>query len=503
MLDLPAEIWTHVFDIAADEDVIFHHGLPTAMAESAWFKDFHGEWALRSPQDALELIQRRSYGTKKARHSRLLTLCAILDSSSAGATTATASLGWWTRRIQLTRFYANTTREATPETLQDALISIVRHCPNLEIFIIDWPMTGPIFGPIADALATYTAKDLRTLHINVPSSALSKVIWALDSLPHVFAAHIELEAEASPNLEEQSSDETPLGAACDIRLRLPNLRQLSLRGHIQQFLEQATGWGLPSLRYLSLDCGHVRVDLPDTLSFLTIHGAPLLFLDLYSVPALPLARLLAECPSLTTLAFNGDWRIVGADDDPGAPPFAHDRLTSVGLHGLAYAFGVGDAAAQALTDSLPAWLVTAASDRTFAALCVRESFPALQRVRVLSRSLLGELDRANGPSAENGGMERWERWWETSRRAGVRLEDCTGSLLGELPQDEPESESEEEEDEWEAPLEPDSERISNIEELQLLLEECRAMDSGRDDNYLHQSAEAMAMFPDVASGSDT
>lgn len=66
MLDLPAEIWTHVFDIAADEDVIFHHGLPTAMAESAWSKD-SGEWALRSPQDALELIQRRSYGTKKAR----------------------------------------------------------------------------------------------------------------------------------------------------------------------------------------------------------------------------------------------------------------------------------------------------------------------------------------------------------------------------------------------------------------------------------------------------
>jgi hypothetical protein len=65
MPDLPAELWTHVFDLAADEDVIFQHGLPTTMAESAWFKDFFGEWTLRSPQDALDLVQRRSYATKK------------------------------------------------------------------------------------------------------------------------------------------------------------------------------------------------------------------------------------------------------------------------------------------------------------------------------------------------------------------------------------------------------------------------------------------------------
>lgn len=65
MLDLPGELWTHVFDLAADEDVIFQHGLPISMAESAWFKDFWGEWALRSPQDALVLVQTRSYATKK------------------------------------------------------------------------------------------------------------------------------------------------------------------------------------------------------------------------------------------------------------------------------------------------------------------------------------------------------------------------------------------------------------------------------------------------------
>ncbi|KAJ7766118.1 hypothetical protein B0H16DRAFT_386555 [Mycena metata] len=538
MPDLPSELWTHVFDLAADEDVIFHPGLPTTMAESVWFKDFYGQWKLRTPQDALELVQRRSYMTKKAivrtckkwrslgseflfrclffnDPARLLTLCAILDSSSAESTTATASLGWWTRRIHLTRSYANAARGTTPESLQDALISIIRHCPNLEIFIVDWPMTGATFGPIADALATFTKKSLRTLHVNVPSSALPKVIWALDSLPSVLAAHIEFEAST----QEATADDTRLGAAGDIRLRLPNLQQLALQGHIQEFVEQATGWDLPSLRHLSLTCGTSRVDLPDTLAFLTPHGANLLLLDLYSIPAMPLPRILALCPSLTTLAFNADWRIVRPDDDeedPTAPPLAHDRLTSVGLHGLAYAFGVGYAAAHAQEVPLPALLVTSANDRTLTALCTRARFPALKRVRALSRSLLVELDRANGPGEEGGGMARWERWWEECRAAGVRLEDCTGALLGELPQDPPsesededgsESEDEEEEDgvsgEWKSTL-PPAQVGSGLEDLRQLLEECRAMDEGRDENYMFNTPGIEAIFPGippVASGS--
>ncbi|KAJ7690836.1 hypothetical protein B0H17DRAFT_982851 [Mycena rosella] len=540
MSDLPAELWTQVFDLAADEDVIFQLGLPTIMAESAWFKNFFGEWTLRSLQDALDLVQRRSYATKKAivrtckkwrslgseflyrclffnDPARLLALCDIFDSSSAAATTSTASLGWWTRRIHLTRYYANSTRGTTPESLQDALISIIRHCPNLEIFIIDWPMAGSTFGPIADALATFTSKSLRTLHINVPSSALPKVIWALDSLPRVFAAHIELEV-ATPDDELSASDDTHLGAAGDITLRLPALHQLTLRGHIQEFLEQATGWTLPSLRHLSIDCGTRRTDLPDTLSFLAAHGAPLLFLDLHSIPAMPLPRILVACPTLTTLAFNADWRVIVPDDDDAeadTPPLAHECLTSVGLHGLMYAFDVGYAAAHAQTDPLPALIVTSANDRNITALCDRARFPALRRIRALSRSLLKDLDRANGPGPE-GGMERWERWWEACRRVGVRLEDCTGGLLGELPQDEPESESSDEDEEEEEdedgefqisipPLAPQGGAGSNIDELRQLLEECRAMDEGRDDNYMYASAgiAGFSNIPPVASGSES
>lgn len=64
-MDLPDEVWRQIFDLAADEDIIFQYGLPTVMAESAWFENVFGAWTLRSPQEALNLIQRRSYATKK------------------------------------------------------------------------------------------------------------------------------------------------------------------------------------------------------------------------------------------------------------------------------------------------------------------------------------------------------------------------------------------------------------------------------------------------------
>ena len=63
-VDLPAEIWIQIFYLAADEDIIIQHGLPTVMAESAWYKE-GDDWKLRSPQEAMEMLQRRSYAMKK------------------------------------------------------------------------------------------------------------------------------------------------------------------------------------------------------------------------------------------------------------------------------------------------------------------------------------------------------------------------------------------------------------------------------------------------------
>ena len=68
VVDLPAEIWIQIFYLAADEDIIIQHGLPTVLAESAWYKD-GDDWKLRSPQEAMEMLQRRSYAMKKVNFS--------------------------------------------------------------------------------------------------------------------------------------------------------------------------------------------------------------------------------------------------------------------------------------------------------------------------------------------------------------------------------------------------------------------------------------------------
>ena len=65
-LDLPAEVLTQIFSLASDEDLLFQYALPTSLANSSWFKHISGEWALRTPQEAGNLLMRRSYKTKKA-----------------------------------------------------------------------------------------------------------------------------------------------------------------------------------------------------------------------------------------------------------------------------------------------------------------------------------------------------------------------------------------------------------------------------------------------------
>ncbi|KAF7343764.1 NTF2 domain-containing protein [Mycena sanguinolenta] len=140
-------------------------------------------------------------------------------------------------------------------------------------------------------------------------------------------------------------------------------------------------------------------------------------------------------------------------------------------------------------------------------------------------------------------MKRWERWWQGCTHVGVRLEDCTGALLAELPMDPVESDSdsgesdgkeegsevegelvdgetdeeESDEDEYDDDDVPPSPthrphasrsrredrewRTSvpaqggpQLDELRQLLAECRAMDAGRDDNYLFRNPGAMPIL---------
>ncbi|KAF9447571.1 hypothetical protein P691DRAFT_731271 [Macrolepiota fuliginosa MF-IS2] len=502
-MDLPAEIWVQIFNLAADDDLIFQYGLQTSFSVHAWWKTFHGDWQLRSPREALHYIQKRSYFTKKSivstcrkwrgvgleclfrylffdHPSKLLALCRVLESESAVSTTISSSLGWWTRRIHLAnRDYRG---GVTMSDLEKALLLVMKHCPNLEIFVVDWPM-GSTFGPVADALAHQAARSLRTVHWQVPSDAdaLAKIIWALDSLPYIVAAHIHFtSASSSPSEDDDVGSDfgsVKLGSASNLHLNFRYLQQLSLKGNCQEFLEQAKGWSLRALQNLAFDFGSRRGEVPDILSFLQIHGSSLRFLDINCIPLLDVSRILEACPNLVTFAFNPDWRIMPNDGMTSElVRVPHFNITTIGLHNLYYAFGVGHGAAHAQGAPITAQIIRKSNDMNVTALN-KLNFPKLECVRVLSPVVLKDLERENGPSEDC--VQRYDNWWNSLSRAGIRLEDCTGSPLGTLPLED------DEDDVVDIPGDIDS--TSEIEEDE---EEMSESGSGSDtDEAAYQSAE--------------
>jgi hypothetical protein len=384
---------------------------------------------------------------------------------------------------------------------QNGLVSIIRHCPNVEIFLIQRPL-GSSFGPVLDTLATYASRRLHTIHLNVPGESISKVIWAFNALPNIVAAHIDVDTDVPP-IQEIAH----LGSAADLQLKLPYLQQMSLRGFVGAFLEQLGGWDLPMLRTFGIDDGTSLQDHQDVTEFLKNHGANLVLLDLNLKNFVNIPLVLDLCPNLQTFAFNADWRITQHDNVASSiVNRPHPQITTIGLHGLTYAFGVGTRYLMATeSNSFEASYAARSNDLNMGALNKR-SFPKLQRIRLLSRRVLEELNKSNGPSSESGGYDRWVRWWQACAGDQIRLEDCTGHSLGTLP-GEPEGEeesddegdvledgdtedesAEDEEDEEEVGFEPGDKtrwqtsttpQVPNV--LTQLIREVRAMNETRDE----------------------
>jgi hypothetical protein len=130
-------------------------------------------------------------------------------------------------------------------------------------------------------------------------------------------------------------------------------------------------------------------------------------------------------------------------------------------------------------------LLQRTNDHTFSQL-TRTLFPALKVVRVLNRTLLAGLERQSGP--EDEGYARWERWEAQCNAEGIRLEDCTGALLGDLPLDSDDEWEEEDSDEYEGPEEEKDGGMqpSNVKELRDLLNEIRRMSVAEPEPFLSE-----------------
>ena len=365
----------------------------------------------------------------------------MLKSSSTEASTLTSSLGWWTRRIHITEYHPSPSRGATKQQLDEAVVGIIGYCPNLEIFIADRSL-GLIFGTVADTIAANARNALRTVSWNVPGDTVDKVIWACSLLPFLSSAHLHVE---SPPLAES------LGSASNVEFSFSHLKQLSLRGYIEQVVEHAIGyWHLPGLLSFAVSTGSSVNDVPDIEGFLAQHGTNLVYLDLDTVEPLAVPKILDFCPNLLSFAFNADWEIKpdfsqqtpGSVRSSGITRRPHPTITHIGLHGLSNAF-LSDTATARLSSLINR--DRRLNDQNMAALH-RGNFPKLTTIRAVNQRMLMDLNVANGPSQSDGGYERWSRWWDTCTAHGLRLEDCTGQPLGTLPIDEESDDSEEDSD---------------------------------------------------------
>ena len=460
-MSIPPEIWKRIFSLAVNDGILFQPGIPTALTESAWWKNYRGcsdplyKWKLTSPEQATDILQRRSYATKKVflscfisyadlrAHQAIISTCTQwrqigdevlfqclyfthVAKVFGPNSTAMFLYGQWTKKIHIGPYIFLGTDSLSVEEYQEGIIRLIRHCPNVELFIVQRPL-GSSFGPIMDALVHFS-RHLHTVHLHIPGESVSKVICGLSSLPCIVAARIDVETNAS------ATEDFPY-------LRLPNLQQIFLRGYVDTLLGRLAGCDLPSLRSFSLGNGTSIRALPTVEEFLKHHRSKLVLLDLKIEVNVPL--VLDLCPNVDTLAFNADLRIEPHDDAASNVVNRPHQLSTIGLHGLRYAFGVGTLYSQ--TNSSQAAYTARSNDLNMGALN-KDNFPNLRRIRAVNRSLLEDLNQSNRPSRENGGYDRWLKWWSTCADAAIRLEDCTGQLLGTLPDIEEGEDNEEEVD---------------------------------------------------------
>jgi hypothetical protein len=422
-------------------------------------------------------------------------------------------LGWWVRRIHIGSDIIGIFSSASLLTEEQTLLlrDIVDVCPNLEIFLVErlFPSSSS-FGLVADALRRRSRKTLKVVRWRVRTDAAPKVILALDTLANLTSAHLEF----APSSSTQPTEEVKFGASSALTLRLPRLQQLLVHGCPDEFLEQAAGWDLPSLHSLSVHFEGVRDENepePDLLPFLHEHGIHLTLLDINGPSALPVARILDMCPNLERFAFNADWRLQDALQVITRP---HLKVSHIGLHGLEYAFGTSNhdiATPATQIYRIGAHMRMRNNDVNFRML-TRSNFPYLKTISVLNRLVLSRLEENDGPGPTgeetnmmnramegyNGGMIRWEMWYDTCSRWKIKLEDCTGALLGTLPRDPDESEEEEGEVEESGDEERDGQgeyrdREKLLEdrrkELQSLIHQVRTQTAEIEEDFAREEAE--------------
>lgn len=345
--------------------------------------------------------------------AHLSALCRVLDTNS--------KLGWWTRTIYFYKDARLGAADFMKGVIADCVSSLIRHCPHTQMFMVD-PMVGAqVFPAVADAIRTYCSQSLTYARWHLSNQSLALLIPSLQSLQNISMLHLRISHAPTQDTVRTSSAIRPR-----LDVAFPLLEDFGLSGEILDILEEIPSWDLPKLTTFTLDFANNVHDFPDVVEIIGSIGLQLEVLNINSIPTLDVPHILSVCPNLKTFCFNLDWNLEGY-----LTRLPHKNIERIGLHGLKHAFGVGYAASVAQVNPFEAIIMRRRNDNNFAAL-TKSNFPKLSVIRMLSPTILRDLNKSNGPS-RGVCYERWERFWEQCAEQRIRLEDCAANLLGTLP----------------------------------------------------------------------
>ncbi|KZS91768.1 hypothetical protein SISNIDRAFT_429761, partial [Sistotremastrum niveocremeum HHB9708] len=431
---LPIELWRRILSYAVADSpndllLLARQTSFSFMKDHEWIYSpllnaGRGDWFIRTPEEASKLLQRSSYGVKKAiilvsRAWRIIAtellytrivlerpghLAALLDRFQDHP-----ELAWWTRSVSLYPYLPTTAPVSA--AVSHLIVRLLELCPNIEHLCVAFYLDAHPSSSIIQKLCTTHLQHLKWI---IPRQSSLNLIRSLTSLKSLRTLDLQITDSDLP---------IPI-ASPPSSCTMPNLGCISLSGELTEFVNELNTWHCPLLITFSIK---LPVDVSTQkacLEFITRHARQLISLNINSVTPWNVADLLRDSPNLREFGFNPDWPISKLIH------FPHDNLEDIGLHEMWYGFEVGQGEILTRLRPVIAGAVRIFEDRTITQI-TRENFPRVRRVRVLDGALLKALYLNGGPAQESVAL--CDGWMKLSEVEGWRLEDCTGTKLGLLP----------------------------------------------------------------------
>lgn len=311
--------------------------------------------------------------------------------------------------------------------IESLVIPLVAALPTLVIFLhdhFDHKETNSDFNH--DILrALESSKNLKVIATILKFNDVDHTIHALS-----FSTLTSLTIEDSA-LWEPPDDRSPFPSPTPPVL--PYLKTLRLFNVDFGMIRYICSRQMPALANLSVDVVVDRMQCPECPPMIIIEpalrafGKTLLNLDLlgYNMLTFDMVFVLNSCPALTSLSFHIDWQF-----SEGTHDLRHEQIEKIGIHGTTFLVLAGPHERFTSVPDQDEIDNAAANIRWFST----SNFPSLKVVQATCPSLVTRYVARGGRSAvDEGKSPGFLDLVARCEPEGIRFEDCTGGLFGQVP----------------------------------------------------------------------